>query len=82
MDGATVGAVALTMAGIVAGLLGTVIVFGGAFAFDGVPTDSPAEVEAVSQVMWSTIGGGSCCCLSSVALLGIGGVLFARRKPS
>ncbi|MBN8610477.1 MAG: hypothetical protein J0L92_07835 [Deltaproteobacteria bacterium] len=82
MDGTTVGAVGLTMAGIVAGLLGTVIVIGGFFVFDDVPQTTAAEIEAVSQIMWGTIGSGSCCCLSSVGLLAVGGALFARRKPS
>ena len=80
--GGTVAAVVLAMGGIVAGLLGVVIAGGSFFVFADVPQSTPAEIEAVQQLTWGTLGGGSCCCLSSVAMLAVAGVLFARRKSS
>lgn len=81
MDGTTVGAVGLTMAGIVAGLLGTVIAGGSLVLFLDMPPSQGGAREATEQVLMTSGGGGACCCMSSVALLAVGGVLFARRKP-
>lgn len=80
--GGTVAAVSLAMAGIVSGLIGAVVVGSSFFMFSGAPQSTAAEIEAVQQLTWGTLGGGSCCCLSSVVMLGVAGVLFARRKSS